>query len=283
MLNKICLSFTLLLALSFQVFTPSTYADFRCTREELALLLTEKELPEAPYHPLLYSFLTEFQSRFPSDSKISEFRVSYDREATRPDGRSSYTITPAYGPEPMGHVDVTVQNDTMRFDISVNKRFRGLNLYAYLLAIAIKEHPNVNSIPAIMPYFASDNATFFFKEAFKSFGRAKNSKIKDMLFEMSPSELIALRKKMISAFKETPSAKARRINGFSNVDFIVADFSGSNREPAGLTFNVLRGENSRKEIKVYIKTRNSTLYKITTKGKLKQVDDTEIELPDYHF
>lgn len=147
----------------------------------------------------------------------------------------------------MGFVAIAKSNQTLRFDIEISGRSRGLKLYSYLLNKVLRLFPDVNSIPSIMPKFDSSNALFFFSEFEKSkfFKLIKNYEYKNL----TNRELVKLREVIIGIFLKLPSTKARLRNNFGDIKSIFIDLSGNK-----IAFDVHKGRvNSFSDIKIYIK------------------------------
>lgn len=254
-----------------------------CSRAAVQFL-TSSEFPNPKDEPLLLDFLNRLQKRFPEaftdqqDFKVVSIEAQYRRYWLS----AQYTLDPRLFNVPIGYAHVQVKNTTMRFDIDIYPQAQGLKLYAYLMALALKENPQVENIPSIMDIKNSENARIFLKKLYDQIQAVSENALTD-------SEVVKkLREKIINAYFETPAAKARAKNGFSNLQFIALDLPKGSYNVWQLSFNARRGALLEGSVQVYLSngifgnhTGDKTLYALNADGSVEKVPESVATPTDY--
>ncbi len=182
------------------------------------------------------SFQTQFEATFRRSMELLSERFPDFREEdlqqewdlSGGNSMNSYTLT--YLGKIVGQATFKFNPpETLIFDIAIEKKFQGMKLYFVFLNRLLAKHPEVKKMPNEMIWDTEQrgNIDVFLKNLFprkKDIGmyRTKN------IFELQPEIIISLRNRILKAFAEMPSSKARIQAGFVRVEKVA--------------FNMINGE-----------------------------------------
>ena len=173
----------------------------------------------------------------------------------------------------IGDIEINVLNETLRFDITVNRPYRGRGLYQKLLAHTLRIFPEVTSIPAEMPFSDSDNATIFLQKLYRTddlkaaelnmsldFDKEKTVKTLDR------EQIMDWRERMIEAYYQMPAAKARERVGFGRLNKLTLAV-----DVGCIEFDAVKGPRSdSKHVDIFVSMGDKNLVELTSSGKVAQ-------------
>lgn len=165
----------------------------------------------------------EFESRVTEVGRgaYKPSAVSYDYTTLDKDldlgADQTSRISMQYQGKEVAQATLYLKGETLRFDIRVEKEFRGTKLYAHMLGLALAKYPSTQAIPSRNAVSKSENARVFVKAAFDSDAAWKKLRVPDI----GEKDALELRKKMLAAIDEMPSVKARSRNGFGRITKLI--------------------------------------------------------------
>jgi hypothetical protein len=202
-------------------------------RESSSLRGPAVDLPELP--PLLVARVRERHHGF-DPRRVSAQWVTgswfdgYDYPGLGVEKDGSLEIY--YDGEMIADASMYTRKGALRFDIEVQKPYRGTQLYEYLLRAILKKCPETQTISARMPFTYSDNAQFLIKTVFGS----RRKLTRTAFGRLGHDGVRSLRAKLIDTLYRVPAIKARARNGFGRITKLVI-----NPTDASIAFIAERG------------------------------------------
>lgn len=171
----------------------------------------------------------------------------------------------------VGDFEAYVRNQTLRFDISIRRPYRGRGLYQKLLDHTLKLYPEVTSIPAEMPFNESDNAQIFLQQLFRTddLNVAKenmNLKFRNIkkINDATPSQIMEWRARMIDAYYQMPAAKARERAGFGRLEKLTLA-----QDVGCVEFNTVKGSRSdANDVQIFVTPKVGQVVELKANGKV---------------
>ena len=174
----------------------------------------------------------------------------------------------------LANVDVYVLEQTLRFDITVLDRYRGIGAYSYAFNKIVSRFPELVYVPSRLPVGRSDNATLFLNALYGP--RPLNAFPEPPpLTTMSAKEIRVLRAQMLSAYYEsTPAARVRANAGFSRLTDLTLDWEET-VAPEGIYperhVSILTEKGTRMDdalVRVYVIQSSKSCWELSPSGRL---------------
>ena len=221
---------------------------------------------------------------FSSESKA--WSGSFEVKHLKLEGISSVPLGPGKPPtyvsifykgEFAGRIRFNVNQTTLKFDIRLEEKFQGSKLYSYLMEQVVKKNPQVRHIPSSMNWNNSENARIFVRNLAENKVDLEKILKSDYLKELSRKELVELRTQVINSLQTMPALKARRSNGFSDIEKIVLH----KQTPVEISFLVNQGELKVENTKFILQVDQATYLDLNSSGILSTVSQREASIPEY--
>lgn len=126
-----------------------------------------------------------------------------------------------------GKFVVQTRGEILAFDISLSPKIQGRGIYIAGLRAVTEYLPKVRFIPSRMRLNSSDNAKFLVLNAFGTFAHFHTFARFEVIQQMSDNDRAILFEKIMKAYRNMPSTKARDRAGFAKLNYLAIDsFSG---------------------------------------------------------
>lgn len=180
----------------------------------------------------------------------------------------------------MGKYSYLVRGKTLRFDLEINKAYRRMGMYSYLMAQVLSENPGVNRIPSQLGH---DNIRSFLKATFGTPAAYKKffEKPEFRSGEPNPAQVRELRKKVIDGLLATPAFKVRNELGFSNVRSIYLGAYEDKALGGRVIADIEKGTLRKTAIHVFYRSPKGKVFELRNDGTAIPAKRADYTIKDY--